>query len=289
MTYQAPVDDIMHALKTAAGLDALIADGVLEGVDEETIRAVIAEAGKFGTEVLEPLDTVGDRTGSKLVDGKVVTPPGWKEAYAQYVAGGWNGLGAPTHWGGQELPQVVATAAAEIWDSANLAFGLCPLLTHGAIDALEAQGSDELKRTYLPKMVTGEWTGTMNLTEPHAGSDLGALKTRAERHPDGTYRIFGTKIFITYGDHEMTDNIIHLVLARLPDAPPGTRGISLFLVPKVLVKPDGSRWACRAWRWPSAPPSARSPTHASANRATRPAPGWETWRPSSSTPISAAA
>src|SRR6185436_11750790 len=240
MTYQAPVDDIMHALKTAAGLDGLIQSGVLEGVDEDTIRAIIAEAGKFGAEVLEPLDMVGDRTGSKLVDGKVVTPPGWKEAYGQYVAGGWNGLGAPAKWGGQELPQVVATAAAEIWDSANLAFGLCPLLTHGAIDALEAQGSEELKRTYLPKMVTGEWTGTMNLTEPHAGSDLGALKTRAERRPDGSYRIFGTKIFITYGDHEMTGNIVHLVLARLPDPPPGTRGISLFLVPKYLVSPDGS-------------------------------------------------
>jgi acyl-CoA dehydrogenase len=240
MTYQAPVDDIMHALKTAAGLDGLIAEGVLEGLDEETIRAVIAEAGKFGAEVLEPLNTPGDRAGSKLVDSKVVTPPGWKEAYAQYVAGGWNGLGAPAKWGGQELPQVVATAAAEIWDSANLSFGLCPLLTHGAIDALEAQGSEELKRTYLPKMVSGEWTGTMNLTEPHAGSDLGHLKTRAERRADGTYRIFGTKIFITYGDHEMTDNIVHLVLARLPDAPPGTRGISLFLVPKYLVNADGS-------------------------------------------------
>ncbi|HEY7553111.1 MAG TPA: acyl-CoA dehydrogenase [Hyphomicrobiaceae bacterium] len=240
MTYQAPVDDIMRALKTAAGLDGLIESGVLEGLDEDTIRAVIAEAGKFGAEVLEPLNTPGDRAGSKLVDGKVVTPPGWKEAYAQYVAGGWNGLGAPQKWGGQELPQVVATAAAEIWDSANLSFGLCPLLTHGAIDALEAQGSEELKRTYLPRMVTGEWTGTMNLTEPHAGSDLGQLKTRAERRPDGSYRIFGTKIFITYGDHEMTDNIVHLVLARLTDAPPGTRGISLFLVPKYLVDPDGS-------------------------------------------------
>ncbi len=240
MAYQAPVDDIMHALKSAAGLDSLIASGALEGVDEETVRAVIVEAGKFAAEVLEPLDAVGDRTGSKLVDGKVVTPPGWKEAYAQYVAGGWNGLSAPAHWGGQELPQIVATACAEIYDSANLAFGLCPLLTHGAIDALEAQGSDELKRLYLPKMVTGEWTGTMNLTEPHAGSDLGTLKTRAERQADGTYRIFGTKIFITYGEHEMTDNIVHLVLARLPDAPPGTRGISLFLVPKVLVNADGS-------------------------------------------------
>ena len=240
MTYQAPVDDIMRSLKTAAGLDALIESGVLEGVDEDTIRAVIAEAGKFGAEVLEPLSTPGDRAGSKLVDGKVVTPPGWKEAYQQFAKGGWGALSAPEEWGGQNLPTIVATATGEIWNSANLAFGLCPLLTHGAIDAIEAQGSEDLKRTYLPKMVTGEWTGTMNLTEPHAGSDLGQLKTRAERQGDGSYRIFGTKIFITYGDHEMTDNIIHLVLARLPDAPPGTRGISLFLVPKYLVNKDGS-------------------------------------------------
>ena len=240
MTYQAPVDDIMRSLKTAGGLDELIASGVLGGVDEDTIRAVLEEAGKFGAEVLDPLSAPGDRAGSKLVDGKVVTPPGWKEAYKQFAEGGWGSLSAPEEWGGQNLPQVIATAAGEIWNSANLAFGLCPLLTHGAIDAIEAQGSDELKRIYLPKMVTGEWTGTMNLTEPHAGSDLGVLKSRAEPQGDGTYRIFGTKIFITYGDHEMTDNIIHLVLARLPDAPPGTRGISLFLVPKYLVNKDGS-------------------------------------------------
>ncbi len=240
MAYQAPVDDIMHALKSAAGLDGLIERGTLEGVDEDTIRAVIAEAGKFASEVLEPLSGPGDRAGSKLVDGKVVTPPGWKEAYQQFAAGGWGALAAPEHWGGQNLPQVIATAAGEIWNSSNLAFGLCPLLTHGAIDAIEAQGSDELKRLYLPKMVSGEWTGTMNLTEPHAGSDLSLLKTRAVQQADGSYRIFGTKIFITYGDHEMTDNIVHLVLARLPDAPPGTRGISLFLVPKHLVNKDGS-------------------------------------------------
>ena len=234
MTYQAPVDDIMHALKTAAGLDDLIESGLLGGVDEDTIRAVIEEAGKFAAEVLEPLSAPGDRAGSKLVDGKVVTPPGWKEAYQQFAAGGWGALAAPEEWGGQNLPQVIATAAGEVWNAANLAFGLCPLLTFGAIDAIEAQGTEELKRLYLPKMVSGEWTGTMNLTEPHAGSDLGQLKTRAVQQGDGTYRIFGTKIFITYGDHEMTDNIIHLVLARLPDAPPGTRGISLFLVPKYL-------------------------------------------------------
>jgi acyl-CoA dehydrogenase len=240
MSYEAPVDDILHALKSAAGLDDLIARGLLGGVDEDTIRAVIEEAGKFGAEVLDPLNAPGDRAGSRLVDGKVVTPAGWKEAYQQFAAGGWGALAAPEEWGGQNLPQVVATAAGEIWNAANLAFGLCPLLTFGAIDAIEAQGSDELKRLYLPKMVSGEWTGTMNLTEPHAGSDLSALKTRAEKQSDGSYRIFGTKIFITYGDHELTDNILHLVLARLPDAPPGTRGISLFLVPKYLVGGDGA-------------------------------------------------
>jgi acyl-CoA dehydrogenase len=241
MTYQAPVDDILHALKSAAGLDDMIGRGLLGGVDEDTIRAVIEEAGKFGAEVLDPLSAPGDRAGSKLVDGKVVTPDGWKEAYQQFASGGWGALSAPEEWGGQNLPQIVATAAGEVWNASNLAFGLCPLLTFGAIDAIEAQGSDELKRIYLPRMVSGEWTGTMNLTEPHAGSDLGPITTRAERAEDGTYRIFGTKIFITYGDHEMTDNIIHLVLARLPDAPPGTRGISLFLVPKYLVNADGSR------------------------------------------------
>jgi acyl-CoA dehydrogenase len=240
MTYQAPVDDILHALKTAAGLDELILSGLLDGVDEDTIRAVIGEAGKFAAEVLDPLSAPGDRTGSKLVDGKVVTPPGWAEAYKLFAAGGWGALAAPEEWGGQNLPQVVATAAGEVWNASNLAFGLCPLLTFGAIDAVEAQGSEELKRTFLPKMVSGEWTGTMNLTEPHAGSDLSLLKTRAVKQADGSYRITGTKIFITYGDHEMTENIIHLVLARLRDAPPGTRGISLFLVPKYLVNTDGS-------------------------------------------------
>jgi alkylation response protein AidB-like acyl-CoA dehydrogenase len=240
MTYQAPVDDILYALKGAAGLDDLIARGLLDGIDEDTIRTVIGEAGKFGAEVLDPLSAPGDRTGSKLVDGRVVTPPGWSEAYRQFAAGGWGALAAPEEWGGQNLPQIVATAAGEVWNASNLAFGLCPLLTFGAIDAVEAQGSEELKRTYLPKMVAGEWTGTMNLTESHAGSDLSQLRTRAVKQADGSYRITGTKIFITYGDHDMADNIIHLVLARLPDAPPGTRGISLFLVPKHLVNTDGS-------------------------------------------------
>jgi alkylation response protein AidB-like acyl-CoA dehydrogenase len=240
MPYQAPVDDILHALKTAGDLDDLFARGLLDGLDEDTIRAIVGEAGKFGAEVLDPLNAPGDRTGSKLVDGKVVTPPGWVEAYQRFAAAGWGALAAPERWGGQNLPQVVATAAGEVWNASNLAFGLCPLLTFGAIDAVEAQGSEELKRTFLPKMVSGEWTGTMNLTEPHAGSDLSQLKTRAVKGAEGSYRISGTKIFITYGDHEMTENIIHLVLARLPDAPPGTRGISLFLVPKYLVNKDGS-------------------------------------------------
>jgi acyl-CoA dehydrogenase len=240
MTFQPPVDDIMHALKTAAGLPELISEGVLGAVDEDTVRAVIAEAGKFGAQVLDPLNSVGDRTGSKLVNGRVETPPGWNEAYKQFSEAGWGALPCPEEFGGQGLPEIVAMAACEIWNASNLAFGLCPLLTQGAIDALDARGSEDLKKVYLPKMVSGEWTGTMNLTEPQAGSDLGHLRTRAERRSDGTYRLFGTKIFITYGDHELTENIIHMVLARLPDAPAGTRGISLFLVPKRLVNADGS-------------------------------------------------
>jgi acyl-CoA dehydrogenase len=239
MTYRAPVDDIVFALKTAAGLPDLIASGVIE-VDEDTVRAVIDEAGRFASDVLDPLNIPGDRIGSRLVDGKVVTPPGWKEAYQAFAEGGWAALPAPVEHGGQGLPEMVSVAACEIWNSANLSFGLCPLLTQGAIDALAAHGSDALKATYMAKMVSGEWTGTMNLTEPHVGSDLGHLTTKAIKQPDGTYRLFGTKIFITYGDHELTENIIHMVLARLPDAPAGTRGISLFLVPKRLVKSDGS-------------------------------------------------
>ncbi len=240
MTYQVPVDDIMRALKTAVDLDGLIADGVYAGLDEDTVRAVIEEAGKFGSEVLDPLNWNGDREGSRLKDGVVYTPSGWKEAYRQFAEGGWSALPCPEEYGGQGLPGVLSMAACEIWNATNLSFGLCPLLTQGAIDALHADGSDELKAIYLPKMVSGEWTGTMNLTEPQAGSDLAAIRSKAVKQPDGTYRIFGTKIFITYGDHELTDNIVHMVLARLPDAPVGTRGISLFLVPKRLVNSDGS-------------------------------------------------
>ena len=239
MAYVAPVDDIMHALKTAAGIDALIAEGTVP-TDADTVRAVIEEAGKFGAQVLDPLNWSGDQQGSRLIDGVVQTPKGWKEAYAQFAAAGWGSLPCSEDHGGQGLPQMVSMAASEIWNSANMGFGLCPLLTQGAIDAVEAHGSEYLKHTFLPKMVAGTWTGTMNLTEPHAGSDLGHLRAKAEKQADGTYKITGTKIFITYGDHEMTDNIVHLVLARLPDAPPGTRGISLFLVPKYSVNADGS-------------------------------------------------
>jgi acyl-CoA dehydrogenase len=240
MSYTAPVDDIMHALKAAAGLDQMIADGMV-AVDADTLRAVVDEAGKFGANVLEPLNWSGDREGSKLINGVVHTPKGWKEAYKAFADGGWSALPCDEAHGGQGLPQMAAMAVAEIWNATNMGFGLCPLLTNGAIDAIEAHGTPEQKRVYLAKMIAGEWTGTMNLTEPHAGSDLGHLRAKAERQADGTYLITGTKIYITYGDHEMTDNIVHLVLARLPDAPPGTRGISLFIVPKYLVNADGSR------------------------------------------------
>ena len=240
MSYEAPVDDILFALKTAADFSGEMDKGGSHGLDEDTLRAILEEAGKFAGEQLAPLNKAGDRTPSRWANGHVVTPMGWKEAYGAFREAGWSALPCPEQYGGQALPETVAMAVCEMWNAANLSFGLCPLLTQGAIDALHAGGSDKLKKDYLPRMVSGEWTGTMNLTEPHAGSDLSVITARAERHEDGTYRIFGTKIFITYGDHDLTENIIHLVLARLPDAPSGTRGISLFLVPKRLVNADGS-------------------------------------------------
>ena len=206
----------------------------------DDIEAVLTEAGRMAGEVIAPLDRVGDRVGATFKDGAVVTAPGWKEAYRGWCKGGWNGLASPSEWGGQGLPQVVNAACTEMWNGASMAFGVGPVLTMGSVDALSAHGSEALKRAYLEKLISGEWTGTMQLTEPQAGSDVGALRTRAERAADGTYRITGQKIFITYGEHDLTDNIIHLVLARLPDAPPGTRGISLFLVPKFLLDKDGT-------------------------------------------------
>ncbi len=240
MTYQAPVDDILAALKTSGRFDDLAASGVMGDVDLETVRAILEEAGNLATDVLDPLNQIGDTTGSRIEDGEVLTPPGWKAAYDRFVEGGWPALGCPPEFGGQGLPVTVAMAVTEIWNSANVAFAMCPLLTNGAIDSLHIGGSDALKAQYLPQMISGAWTGTMNLTEPQAGSDLNAVATKAVKQDDGSYRVTGTKIFISYGEHDLTENIIHLVLARLPDAPPGTRGISLFLVPKVLVNSDGS-------------------------------------------------
>jgi acyl-CoA dehydrogenase len=240
MTYRAPINDMLLALNHGAGLKAAVEAGHYGDFDADIAAAVLEEAGKFATDVLAPLNKVGDEHGIKLDSGKVTTAPGWPDAYKRWTGGGWNAVSGPEAFGGQGLPLAINAACTEIWSASNVAFGLCPLLTLSAIEALDAHGSDELKTIYLEKLVTGEWTGTMQLTEPQAGSDVGALRTRAEKQADGTYRIKGTKIFITYGDHDMTDNIVHFVLARLPDAPAGTRGISLFLIPKFMVNADGS-------------------------------------------------
>ncbi len=240
MNYQAPLADMGFALKFGAQLLPALEQGLFGDLTIDDVEAVLTEAGRMAGEVIAPLNRIGDQVGATFKDGAVTTPPGWKDAYHAWCKGGWNGLASPTEFGGQGLPQIVNAACTEMWNSASMAFGVGPLLTMGAIDALNAHGSETLKRTYLEKLVTGQWTGTMQLTEPQAGSDVGALRTRAVRAADGTYRITGQKIFITYGEHDLTDNIIHFVLARLPDAPPGTRGISLFLVPKFLLNPDGT-------------------------------------------------
>lgn len=240
MTYSAPIDDMLLSLNHSAGLQAAIAAGHYGGYDADMTAVVLEQAGRFAADVLAPLNRIGDNNGIKLAGGKVTTAPGWPDAYRRWTAAGWNAVSGPESFGGQGLPLAINAACTEIWSASNVAFGLCPLLTLSAIEALDAHGSDELKKVYLAKLVSGEWTGTMQLTEPQAGSDVGALRSRAERTNDGSYRISGTKIFITYGDHDMTDNIVHFVLARLPDAPAGTKGISLFLIPKFLVKDDGS-------------------------------------------------
>jgi alkylation response protein AidB-like acyl-CoA dehydrogenase len=238
--YRAPVEEIAFTLNHVAGLAPALEDGRLGDLSSDLVDAILEEAGRFAGNEMAPLGETGDKQGARLANGEVTTPDGWPELYHHWRAGGWNGLTAPEAFGGQNLPHMLNVAALEMWNSASMAFALAPTLTMGAIEALVAHGSDSLKATYLEKMVSGEWTGTMNLTEPHAGSDLGVLKTRAERAGEGTYRIFGQKIYITWGEHDAADNIIHLVLARLPDAPAGTRGISLFLVPKFLVNDDGS-------------------------------------------------
>jgi alkylation response protein AidB-like acyl-CoA dehydrogenase len=240
-TYRAPLADMLFVLNELAGLGEVAKLPGCEEATRDTVAAILEEAAKFATEVLDPLNRAGDVEGSKRhPDGSVTTPKGFKEAYHQFVENGWNGLTKPTAYGGQGLPQLVSTPVEEMWHAANMAFDLCPLLTQGAIEALELCGTPEQKKTYLPRMVEGTWAGTMNLTEPQAGSDLAAVRTRAVPQGDGTYKVYGQKIFITYGEHDFTENIIHLVLARTPDAPEGVKGISLFLVPKFLVNADGS-------------------------------------------------
>ncbi|MEP6655586.1 MAG: acyl-CoA dehydrogenase [Betaproteobacteria bacterium] len=240
-TYHAPLTEMKFVLNELAGLAGVAALPGYEEAAPDVVGAILEEASRFATNVLDPLNASGDREGSKWqADGSVRTPAGFKEAYRQFCDNGWNGLTKNPEFGGQGLPQLVATAVEEMWHAANLAFDLCPLLTQGAIEAIELRGSDAIKKRYLPNMVAGTWTGTMNLTEPQAGSDLAAVRTRAVPQPDGTYKLFGQKIFITFGEHDFTENIIHMVLARTPEAPAGVRGISLFLVPKVLVDADGT-------------------------------------------------
>ena len=238
--YRAPVEDIAHTLKHIAGLSAAIGQSRFGDLSDDLVDAILEEAGKFASSRVAPLLGIGDTHGTPLKDAEITMPPGWKDVYREWIAGGWNALTGKEKFGGQALPMTLAIATFEMWNSGSMAFGIGPTLTLGAIEALETHATDELQQTYLPKLVSGEWMGTMNLTESQAGSDVGALRTRAERVDDGTYRIFGSKIFITYGEHDLTENIIHLVLARLPDSPAGTKGISLFLVPKFLVNPDGS-------------------------------------------------
>ena len=240
MPYRSPVADVLFSLSAVADLQKLLSQGLLGDLDWDAVKSVVAEAGRFATEEIAPLNRPGDLVGAAYENGVVRTAPGFADVYRRWAEAGWNGVSAPPEFGGMGLPHLVNVACTEIWNGASMAFALCPLLTEGAIGALKAHGSRELADAYLPPMVSGRWTGTMNLTEPQAGSDLNAVRTRAERAEDGSYRLFGQKIFITYGEHDMAENIVHLVLARAPGAPAGTRGLSLFLAPKFLVNADGS-------------------------------------------------
>jgi acyl-CoA dehydrogenase len=237
--YRAPLRELQFVIEELLGASQLASCPGLAEYSDELAVSVLEEAARFAQSVLDPLNKPGDTEGARWTPDGVVTAPGFRDAYQQFAAGGWPQLGAPPEYGGQLAPQVLATAVQECWAAANLAFKLCPMLTHGAVHALELSGSPEQKRLFLPKMISGEWTGTMDLTEPQAGSDLAQVRTRAV--PDGKgYRVFGQKIFITWGDHDMTSNTIHMVLARIEGAPPGVKGISLFIVPKWLVNEDGS-------------------------------------------------
>ncbi|MDZ4762390.1 MAG: acyl-CoA dehydrogenase, partial [Alphaproteobacteria bacterium] len=253
MPYTAPLARITHTLDRIARLDDLAATGAFPGYDRDLLAPILEEANKLARDVLAPLNSIGHKQGARLGPASlgpagVIASPGFTEAYARFRDGGWMGLAFPEAHGGQGLPRVLALAVMEMVHGANLAFGLCPLLSFGAIEALLAHGTDEQRAVYLPHLISGRWTGAMNLTEPQAGSDVGALKTRATPNGDGTYALHGQKIFITWGDHDMADNIVQLVLARLPDAPAGSRGVSLFLAPKFLVNPDGSLGARNAFR-----------------------------------------
>jgi alkylation response protein AidB-like acyl-CoA dehydrogenase len=240
MTYKTPIKDMRFVLDNVAGFGALEKTGAFEELSDDLVEAILEEMGKFCDQVVAPLNVDSDRQGATLVDGEVRTTPGFREAYAQYVEGGWNALACPEDFGGQGMPTTLAVVLIDALNAACMSFAIGTSLTTGAVKAIDAVATDEQKALYLEKLVSGEWTGTMNLTEPQAGSDLSDIKTKAEPVGDGRYRITGQKIFITYGDHDLTENIIHLVLARLPDAPEGTAGISMFIVPKYSVNDDGS-------------------------------------------------
>jgi len=240
MSYTAPIKEMLFVMRELAGLAQIQQLPGFEDASDETVAAVLEEDARFMSEVVAPLNWTGDSKPSSWQDGTVTTTPGFKEAFRQFVEAGWQGVQHPQDYGGQGLPKLVATACTEMLQSANLSFALCPLLTDGAIEALLTAGSEELRKLYVPRLVDGTWTGTMNLTEPQAGSDLALVRTRATPQADGTYRLSGQKIFITYGEHDMAENIVHLVLARTPEAPEGVKGISLFLAPKWLVNADGS-------------------------------------------------
>ena len=240
MTFRAPVEDIAFSLTRVAGLDRQMGEGAFPDLDADLVTAVLEAAGQMADGVLAPLNRVGDQVGAKLENGQVVVPPGFKDAFKAFADGGWNGLAADPGHGGQGLPRALHLAVFEMVHAANMAFALAPTLTAGAIEALSAHGTARQKAVVLPRLISGEWSGTMNLTEPQAGSDLGLVRTRAEPDGEGGYGLFGEKIFITWGDHDCADNIAHLVLARLPDAPPGVKGISLFLALKRRIDADGA-------------------------------------------------
>ncbi|HEV7835970.1 MAG TPA: acyl-CoA dehydrogenase [Caballeronia sp.] len=240
MSYSAPVKDMLFVMKELADMESIAALPGFEDASLDTAQAVLEEAARFNNEVVAPLNFEGDKNPSFWKNGEVTTTPGFKEAFRQFGEGGWQGVLHPVEYEGQGLPKLIATPCIEMLNAANLSFALCPLLTDGAIEALLTAGTEEQKQLYVPKLISGEWTGTMNLTEPQAGSDLALVRTRAEPQGDGTFKLFGTKIFITYGEHDMAKNIVHLVLARTPNAPDGVKGISLFLVPKFLTDANGT-------------------------------------------------